>query len=42
MLGILGIAEVSEIVVKGSVLLVLMLVAFVLVVTYKMFSNFWR
>lgn len=42
MLGILGITEISDIVVKGSVLLVLMLVAFVLVVTYKMFSNFWR
>lgn len=42
MLGILGVTEVTDIIIKGSILLVLMLVAFVLVVTYKIFSNFWR
>lgn len=42
LLGILGLAEVTDIVIKGAVILVLMLVAFVLVLTYKIFSNFWR
>lgn len=42
LLGILGISEITDIVIKGAVLLVLMLVAFVLVLTYKIFSNFWK
>lgn len=42
LLGILGLAEVSDIVIKGAILLVLMLVAFVLVMLYKTFANFWR
>ena len=42
LLGILGLTEVTDIVIKGAIILVLMLVAFILVLTYKMFENFWR
>lgn len=42
LLEILGLTEVTDIVIKGAIVLVLMLVAFVLVLTYRVFRNFWR
>lgn len=42
LLGILGLTEVTDIVIKGAIALVLLCVGFVLFVTYKIFSCFWR
>ena len=42
LLGILGLTEATDIVVKGAIALVLLCVAFILYVTYKMFAGFFR
>ena len=42
LLNILGISEISDIVIKGAIFITLVLLIFVLIVTYKVFANFWH